>query len=573
MKNWFQNRFIPTVGKLGNQRHLATIRDAFAIFTPIIIVGAFAVLWRNVLFVPWGGKGNLTGLWTSFNEHAVSGKSYKEFLTVLNHMMLYIQVGTINVMSIYVAFGIGYFLARSRNSNTPIIAGLVSIASFFAMTNMMISGTWESGMYWLGARGLITAIIFGLLSTELFVWLSKGDKLAIKMPEGVPPAVSRAFAKLFPAILTVMAAGLANLLIWMPFHFMKATLIEGTKSVYTIDPNIPNPTDAQAQLLLDGKLGFNPNDIKDLKWNKIEIKDLASAKLWLKDLVNNKDAAAKLVNVDSPTGEVGSRTFAAILEEFGNHVTTSVVDNPVTGGDVTMTAAIFAGVVNPFISVSSKTSGALGIALLYVLLVSFFWFFGLHGTNIVNGAFNPLWLILYANNINGASNVFVQGTFDAYIFIGGWGATLALVIATLIFGNKKSPEYEIAKFAFAPSVFQINEPVTFGYPLVLNMFLVIPLFLVMPILVITTFFGIEYFGVPKVTVLIPWTMPVGFGGLVASGSAWGFVLAIVNLLIATAIWTPFVLIMRGKNKNIETASSSEKTVQIEKTNKAKISIT
>ncbi len=548
MKNWFQNRFVPTVGKLGNQRHLATIRDAFAIFTPIIIVGAFAVLWRSVIFVPWGGKGNLTGLWTSFNDHAVSGKSYKEFLGVINHMMLYIQVGTINVMSVYVAFGIGYFLSKSRGSSTPVIAGLVSMASFFAMTNMMISGTWESGMYWLGARGLITAIVFGLISTELFVWLSKGDKMSIKMPDGVPPAVSRAFAKLFPAILTIMAAGLANLLIWMPFHFMDAKLIEGTSALFSIDPiAAAEQTSAQQTALVDSGIA----------------KNLVEAKVMLSN---------GIVEHSAPEGT----KLALIFKEFGPLVKTSVKDLPVTGGDVTLTAAIYAGVVNPFIGLASKTSGALGIALLYVFMVSFFWFFGLHGTNIVNGAFNPIWLILYANNVNGASNVFVQGTFDAYIFIGGWGATLALVVATLIFGDRKSPEYEIAKFAFAPSVWQINEPVTFGYPLVLNMFLVIPLFLVMPVLVITTFFGIEYFGVPPVIALIPWTMPVGFGGLVASGSAWGFVLAIVNFLIATAVWTPFVLIMRGRGKNVEIASSSEKVVEVEKTSgktsKAKTSI-
>ena len=521
MINWFKNKFIPQVAKLGNQRHLSTIRDAFAIFTPIIIVGALAVLWRNVIFNPGGGNGSLTGLWTSFNSHAITGTSHVQFLTVMNHLMLYVQVGTINVMSVYVVFGIGYFLAKSRQSNAPIIAGLVAMASFFAMTNMMISGSWESGMYWLGARGLITAIVFGLLSTELFVWLSTGDKMAIKMPAGVPPAVSRAFAKLFPAMLTVAAAALANLLIWMPFHFMQANLIEGTHTVFTINKLPAAMSAAEKQVLIDSGVA----------------KDMAAVmKLTAKDLT---DHAAP-----------GGVQFAALLKGFNGSITTSTADLYVTGGDVTMTAAIYSGVVNPFISLAGNTSGALGIALLYVLLVSFFWFFGLHGTNIVNGAFNPIWLILYANNVNGADNVFVQGTFDAYIFIGGWGATLALLAATLIFGDRKSPEYEIAKFGFAPGVFQINEPVTFGYPLVLNAYLVIPLFLVMPTLVVTTFFGIEYFGVPKVTVLIPWTMPVGFGGLVASGSPWGFILAAANFAIATLIWTPFVLLMKGRNKKV-----------------------
>ena len=64
------------------------------------------------------------------------------------------------------------------------------------------------------------------------------------------------------------------------------------------------------------------------------------------------------------------------------------------------------------------------------------------------------------------------------------------MISTLIFGKRGSAEYEISKFAMGPGVFNINEPVTFGYPLVLNAFLAIPLFLIMPILVFTTYMGI-----------------------------------------------------------------------------------
>ena len=102
------------MGKLGNQRHLATIRDSFAIFTPIIIAGAFAVLWRSVIFAPTGGRSTLSGLWLAFNDYKVTEVShYSQFLHVMNHWMLYIQVGTINIMSIYIAFGVGYFFVTN----------------------------------------------------------------------------------------------------------------------------------------------------------------------------------------------------------------------------------------------------------------------------------------------------------------------------------------------------------------------------------------------------------------------------------------------------------------------------
>lgn len=512
VKSFFNNKFIPTVGKLGNQRHLSAIRDAFAIFTPIIIVGSLAVLWRSVLFAPDGGKGTLSGLWVAFNDyHVTAGGHYNSFLSVMNHWMLYIQTGTINVMSIYIAFGIGYFLASSRGNNAPVIAGLTSLASFFAVTNMMISGTWESGMYWLGARGLITAIVLGLIMTELYCFLSKGDKLAIKMPAGVPPAVSRAFAKLFPVIFTVITAALINLLVWMPFFFNNWTIYEGTSPVFTIKAGTSLTADQISALTAA------PFKVDAASF------DAAGA---------SKDIVFKGLSADD---------LAKLLKVYANPVKT-MIDTPVTGGDVTLTSAIYCGVVAPFIGLAGNTGFAFGLAMLYVLLISFFWFFGLHGTNIVNGAFNPIWLILYAENVAGANHVFVQGAFDAYIFIGGWGATLSLVVATLIFGKKGTASYEVSKFSAAPGLFNINEPVTFGYPLVLNAMLIIPLFIVMPVLVFTTYAGIQWFGVPKVTVLMPWTSPVGFGGMIASGSAWGFVLSVANFLIATVLWTPFVLL-------------------------------
>ncbi len=524
MKKWFNERFIPQASKLGNQRHLSSIRDAFAIFTPIIIVGALAVLWRSVIFNTGGGQSSLSGLWTTFNDHSISkGGHYSEYLTVMNHWMLYVQVGTINVLSIYVSFGIGYFLAKSRKNNTPVIAGLVSLASFMAVTNMMVTAdTWEGGMYWLGARGLISAIVLGLLMTELFCFLSAGDKLAIKMPAGVPPAVSRAFAKLFPAIFTIITAALINLLVWLPFHFQGSTLSEGVG----------------IQMVFHVPAGLNAEQVKALEG----LKAMGGADSDIAPILGSMEH----FKVTGPGGDALGNAFAVFSDH--EYFRTSV---PIAmhGGDVTLTNAIYAGVVQPFVSMAGTTSGAFGIAILYVLLISFFWFFGLHGTNIINGAFNPIWLILYANNIAGDHNVFVQGTFDAYVFIGGWGATLALLISTLIFGKKGSAERQVAKFAVGPGVFQINEPVTFGYPLVLNAFLVIPLFLVMPILVVTTYIGIQWFGIPVVKTLIPWTMPVGFGGLVASGSPWGFVLAIANLIIAVVVWTPFVLLMRNKDSS------------------------
>lgn len=103
-------------------------------------------------------------------------------------------------MSIYVAFGIGYFLSKVRGSDAPLIAGVLSLAAF------LVSIAGIPGL--MGATGLLTAIVVSIVATELFCLLAKSGRLEIKMPAGVPPAVARAFGKLLPSmiILTIVVA-------------------------------------------------------------------------------------------------------------------------------------------------------------------------------------------------------------------------------------------------------------------------------------------------------------------------------------------------------------------------------
>ncbi|CAM9149838.1 PTS sugar transporter subunit IIC [Mycoplasma marinum] len=574
-KNWINEKLIPKVGKLGNQRHLSAIRDAFAIFTPIIIAGAMAVLMRSVVFSDAGGKGSLSGLFVAWNDFVPQG-GYLTFLKLFKGYFLYLQVGTINCMSLYIAFGIGFFLSRSRGNTAPEIAGLLCIAAFLSVTNLMLNvpwdsnkaPTWEGGMYWIGARGLISAIIVSMIATELYCWMSKGNKLAIKMPSGVPPAVSKAFAKLFPVIFTLLIICGINWIVWIPFSGVSSSpLVNRTLPAEGagIDHSILLKGGATT-LVLQGKTPAGDITVLGAANSGASSETVAAFKKMLNTLQNLKTTSDKdflqLLHGIKGTENVKDVTNLAFKNGAGAYTPATLVavksiveqstqiDIALHGG-ATLTSLIYAGVVAPFLGLASNQYGGLGIAILYVVLISLFWFFGLHGTNIINGAFAPIWLILLANNINGDSNVFVQGTFDAYIFIGGWGATLPLLVATLAFGKRDSAEYEVSKFAIAPGFFQINEPVTFGYPLVLNWMLILPLMLIMPILTVTTYMGIQWFGVPKVIALIPWTIPVGFGGLIASASPWGFVLAVVNFAIATALWTPFVLMLKYKANNEE----------------------
>ena len=78
------------MAKLGNQRHLAAIRDAFAIFTPILIAGSLAIVLRSAVFAQSGGKGTISGLFVAFDDYTPAG-GYKSFLEVMNNLFVYLQ--------------------------------------------------------------------------------------------------------------------------------------------------------------------------------------------------------------------------------------------------------------------------------------------------------------------------------------------------------------------------------------------------------------------------------------------------------------------------------------------------
>lgn len=187
-----------------------------------------------------------------------------------------------------------------------------------------------------------------------------------------------------------------------------------------------------------------------------------------------------------------------------------------------------------------------GMVLLVTLLVQLFGFFGLTGLAVLAPILDSIWGTAQNLNIIAARNgevpkyIWVRGSFDAFAWFGGTGGTLILIIAILLF-SKRTDYRTIAKVALAPGVFNINEPILYGLPLVLNPVYFIP-FIITPIVNVAFSYWITVMGlVNPVQVAVPAIMPPIIGPFLACNYDWrAIVLCIVNMLIALAIWTPFV---------------------------------
>ncbi|WP_369901818.1 PTS cellobiose transporter subunit IIC [Bacillus manliponensis] len=195
-------------------------------------------------------------------------------------------------------------------------------------------------------------------------------------------------------------------------------------------------------------------------------------------------------------------------------------------------------------------AGTLPSAIIIVIFVHLLWFFGLHGPNIVGGIIEPLYLPALEENIKlftgGTSafdvpNIVTKPFFDTFVYLGGSGATLAFLLVVLIVA-KSSQLRGVSRLSIGPGAFNINEPVIFGTPIILNPILFIPFILTPVVLVVTSYTAISLGLVPKTVAMIPWaTPPIISGYLVTGGSITGSILQLFNLVLAMAIYYPFVL--------------------------------
>lgn len=180
--------------------------------------------------------------------------------------------------------------------------------------------------------------------------------------------------------------------------------------------------------------------------------------------------------------------------------------------------------------------------LIVAVLTQLFWFFGIHGGNVMAPIMEGIFGVALLANMEAFQNkqpipyLWNSVSFGAFV----WYATLGLLIA--IFWKSKNDHYkEVAKLGIVPSLFNIGEPVMYGLPTVMNPILFIP-FLLAPALMVTISYFATYLGlVAPVTQNVTWVMPPVLYGFFSTGFDWrAIVLSIINIVIATLVYLPFV---------------------------------
>ena len=426
LMTFIESKILPIAGKIASNRYLNAIRDGFVFAMPFLIVGSFILL---ILNLPFTDKNNFLYMeWYDNLMKAFKGDLVQPF---------YVSMG---IMSLFVAYGIGYSLSGHYNLNS-ITGGFLSLFSFLLVSAKVeyvpiveaVSKSFlvDADSYipvmdvrFMDAKGLFVAIIFGIVSIEIFRFLVH-KKLIITLPESVPPAIAKSFELLIPVAVVIVLFQALNIIIQKKLIMM-----------------IP---------------------------------------------------------------ELVMKIFEPLL-----HV-----------------------------------SDSLPSIIILLLVIHILWFAGLHGTNIVDAIVKAITLSNLAINQavlqagEPVTKIFAGGFFDSYVFMGGVGTTLGLAIAMV--RSKNEHIKSIGKLSIVPAVFNINEPIMFGAPVVMNPVLMIP-FIALPIINATIawiFTKLNIIG--HIVSLVPWTTPGPLAALLATNLNVGsMILSLVLIFTSYLMYKPFL---------------------------------
>jgi len=190
-------------------------------------------------------------------------------------------------------------------------------------------------------------------------------------------------------------------------------------------------------------------------------------------------------------------------------------------------------------------SDTLTALIISIVICNLLWFIGIHGALIVTGIMNPFWMTYLfenqqalANNVTPLPHIYLQGFWDFYLLIGGIGSTLPLIFMAL--RSRSRQLKSVSKIGLIPSLFNINEPVLFGFPIILNPLFLVP-FICVPVINACLAWYLTHLGVlDRAVAMLPWSMPAPLGAAWSANGSWkNLFMCLFAFFNAWMIYRPF----------------------------------
>lgn len=183
--------------------------------------------------------------------------------------------------------------------------------------------------------------------------------------------------------------------------------------------------------------------------------------------------------------------------------------------------------------------------LVYLFFMCLLWTAGIHGDSVMSAIGAPIFTQYLTANVQAfvahqpAPYITASGFIDLFINIGGTGATLSLVF--LMLRSKDKGYRALGRVALPSGIFEINEPITFGFPVVFNPLMMIPYICIPLVLAVGTYVLMAANIIARPVASVPWTMPPIIGPYLITGGDWKAALwSAIEIVIAAAGYYPFL---------------------------------
>ncbi|MGL4382565.1 MAG: hypothetical protein ACRCTA_02485, partial [Bacilli bacterium] len=211
---WIEKYMLPLATKIGGNKTLVAMRDAFATIMPLIITGSFAVLFNNAIFnansirgqfLNWGHTVDLTD--PTAPVYTVVKGSFQELLnTYVTPIFGSMWWGSLAILSVLFIFAFGYYLSKSKGIN-GIVGAIFSFGLYFSLIPQVANKAWGFVDWnFLNGTSLLPALLLTLGFTTLFCKIIASKRFNINLGEFIPPAVADGFNALIPAFIVMFLA-------------------------------------------------------------------------------------------------------------------------------------------------------------------------------------------------------------------------------------------------------------------------------------------------------------------------------------------------------------------------------
>lgn len=427
MKDKILEKVTNFASALGDNLYLRSLRDAFILAIPFLVLGGFAIIFNSIIFVEDG-----------FMTHVMSN----ETINIIREFGTRMTNGSMNLFSLLIVLLFSYNIAANKKYKDPFMVALVSLAALFiaqplnlAITDISGADVTVTGVVaykYFSATGLFVAMLTAASVSTLYMFIDSKGLFKVEFEGNIPPSVPKAFN----AMSSVVVA-----------------------------------------LSLFGLVVFGLTVITNMELYDLIIKIIQ----------------APLVNVTTSLPGFLFLTFLTnLLFSFGIHP---------------------GGIIDPILEPS-----------LYVALQQ-------NADAYAAGAINA-----------DIPNIIVYPFKYVYGHIGGTGATFSLLIAIKMVSHHKEHK-TLAKVAIPTTIFNINEPITFGFPVVFNPIIMIPFIFLPQINYIIAYIVTSLDLAGKLVVYVPWSMPPFINAFVASGGDFRNVLLQFGLIVIDLlVWIVFLRI-------------------------------